>query len=112
LSTQTGLDALTQDVPPLDTFSCWLECQSLGQCQSIVALSSTEVEYIAIAKGAQQAMWLTEFLNEEFLSQPTPFTLLGDNLGSIALTKTTKGHNLSKNIDINYHFICDLVEAH
>jgi hypothetical protein len=79
--------------------------------QSVVALSSTEAEYIAIAKGAQQAMWLAEFMREALLPQPDPFTMFGDNLGSIALTKTTKGHHLAKHIDIKYHFIRDLVEA-
>jgi hypothetical protein len=79
--------------------------------QSVVALSSTEAEYISIARAAQQAMWMSEFMREALLLQPTPFTLLGDNLGSIALTKMTKGHNLSKHIDIRHHFLRDLVES-
>ena len=79
--------------------------------QSVVALSSTEAEYIAIARGAQQAMWLAEFMDQALLPQPTPFILLGDNLGSISLTKTTKGHQLSKHIDIRHHFLRDLVES-
>jgi hypothetical protein len=77
----------------------------------MVALSSTEAEYITVAWSAQQAVWLTEFMNEVFLPQPTPITIYSDNLGSIACTKRTKGHQLSKHMDIKYHFNCDLVES-
>jgi hypothetical protein len=57
-----------------------------------------EAEYISIVQAAQQAMWLSEFMYEALLPQPTLFTLLGDNLGS-------KGHHLSKHIDIRHHFL-------
>jgi len=36
--------------------------------------------------------------------------LLVDNLGSIALAETTKGHDLAKHIDIRYFFIRDAVK--
>ena len=32
--------------------------------QDVVALSTTEVEYMALAKGTQQACWVNNFLSE------------------------------------------------
>jgi len=83
---------------------CWS-----AKRQPIVALSSTEAEYISLARGAQQAMWMKNWLSEVFLPQETPFCLHGDNLGSISLTETTKAHQLSKHLDIRWHYIRDHV---
>jgi hypothetical protein len=41
--------------------------------QAFVALSSTEAEYIALARGAQQAMWMKGWLSEAYLPQDGPF---------------------------------------
>jgi hypothetical protein len=78
--------------------------------QAVVALSSTEAEYISLACGAQNAMWMKNWLSEVFLPQELPFHLHGDNLGSISLTETTKGHGLAKHIEIRWHFIRDRVK--
>jgi hypothetical protein len=78
--------------------------------QAIVALLSTKAKYIALAWGAQQAMWMASFLDKALLPQDQPFTLLGNNLGSIALMTTTKGYKLLKHLDIRHHFIWDLVD--
>jgi hypothetical protein len=78
--------------------------------QAVVALSSTEAEYIALARGSQQAMWIKNWLAEVFLPQELPFSLRGDNLGSISLTETTKGHGLLKHIDTCWHYIRERVE--
>jgi hypothetical protein len=78
--------------------------------QAVVALSSTEAEYISLARRAQQAMWMKNWLAEVFLPQELPFQLHGDNLGSISLTETTKGHGLAKHIEIRWHFIRERVK--
>ena len=39
-----------------------------------------------------------------------PFPLAGDNLGSISLTETTKGHSLLKHLYIQYHYIRNCVQ--
>ncbi|CAK5277520.1 unnamed protein product [Mycena citricolor] len=77
--------------------------------QAVVALSSTEAEYISLARASQQAMWMKNWLSQIFLPQEPPIPLRGDNLGSISLTETTKGHGLAKHIDIRYHYIRDRV---
>lgn len=79
--------------------------------QSVVALSSTEAEYIALTRGAQQAMWMKYWLDEVDLPEDFPFDLFCDNLGAISLTETTKAHGLSKHLQIRFHYIRDRVEA-
>jgi hypothetical protein len=83
---------------------CWS-----AKRQPIVALSTTEAEYISLARGSQQAMWMKNWLSEVFLPQELPFPLRGDNLGSVSLTQTTKEHGLSKHLDIRWHYIRDRV---
>ena len=39
----------------------------------------------------------------------SPTTLYEDNQGAIELSKNPKFHNLTKHIDISYHFICERV---
>jgi hypothetical protein len=77
--------------------------------QAFVALSSTAAEYVALAHGAQQAMWMRSWLDEVYLPQDGPMNIYGDNLGSLSLTETMKHHCLSKHLDIRCHFIRDLV---
>ena len=78
--------------------------------QSLVSLSSTESEYIALAKCVQQAIWMASWMREVDLDVGGPMDLLVDNLGTIALSETTKGHDLAKHIDIRYFFIRDAVK--
>jgi len=78
--------------------------------QAIVALSSTEAEYVAQTHAAKELIWLRTFLGE--LNNPftTPITLHCDNQGAIALSKDNKFHARTKHIDIRYHFIREAVE--
>ncbi|CAK5279520.1 unnamed protein product [Mycena citricolor] len=47
----------------------------LAKRQAVVALSSTEAEYISLARASQQAMWMKHWLSEVFLPQETPLEL-------------------------------------
>ncbi|KAF8827518.1 hypothetical protein HHX47_DHR4000218 [Lentinula edodes] len=66
--------------------------------QAMVALSTTESEYIGLSRAAQQAIWLTSFLSEVDLAQEGPINMLGDNFSSISLTENLKRHALVKHI--------------
>ena len=54
--------------------------------QGIVALSSTEAEYIALSFAAQELMWLRSFLKDLGYEQQSNL-LYEDNQGAIALSK-------------------------
>lgn len=79
--------------------------------QQVVALSSTEAEYVAAGAAACQAVWLRQLLDELGVKQTEPTTILCDNQSAIFLTKNAALHKRSKHIDIKYHYIKSLVET-
>ena len=78
--------------------------------QSIVALLSTEVKYVAQTHAAKEAVWLRAFYNKINGKQNRPLTILSDNQSAIALSKGNKFHLRTKHIDLRYHFIREAVE--
>jgi hypothetical protein len=78
--------------------------------QYIIALSSTEAEYIAQTHAAKEALWLRSFLKEICGLQDAPLTINCNNQGAIALSKDNKFHARTKHIDIQYHFIREAIE--
>jgi hypothetical protein len=78
--------------------------------QAIVALSSTEAEYIAETHAAKEALWLKTFINKVNGGIDGPLTLVADNQGVIALAKDNKLYLRTKHIDLHYYFIHEAVE--
>jgi len=58
-------------------------CNSFSKKGSILALSSTEAEYIAMYEASKIIMWLRQFLNELGYPPPTPTILFEDNKSAI-----------------------------
>lgn len=78
--------------------------------QSMVALSSTEAEYMAATQGTKTAIHLRVFLNEIGYLQEEPTLLNEDNQPCIALTKNPVHHARTKHLDIQLHFVRQQVE--
>ena len=78
--------------------------------QHVVALSSTEAEYIAQTHMAKEALWLHSFLQELRSTPDDPLIINCNNQGAIALAKDNKFHVHTKHIDVRYDFICEAVE--
>ncbi|TYK16910.1 integrase [Cucumis melo var. makuwa] len=78
--------------------------------QSVVALSTTEAEYISLAAAGCQTLWLRWMLKELKCIQKCETVLFCDNGSAIALSKNPVFHGRSKHIRIKYHFIRDLVK--
>ncbi|CAK9833101.1 Retrovirus-related Pol polyprotein from transposon TNT 1-94 [Anthophora retusa] len=79
-----------------------------SQRQSVVALSTTEAEYIALAHGIKEAIWLRRILNDlNIKCESVPISI--DNQSAIKLANNSKYHKRSKHIDIRFHFIRDVV---
>jgi hypothetical protein len=81
-----------------------------SQRQPCVALSSTESEYIAIATGARELIWLRELLKDLGFPQKQPSLLLVDNQSSIRLAKNPEMHSRTKHIDVRFHYVRELVQ--
>ena len=79
-----------------------------SQLQSVVALSSTEAEYIVATEAAKEAMWIKGLLMELKLMQQE-VVVYSDSQSAIHLCKNPVFHERSKHIQVKYHFIRDMV---
>jgi len=68
--------------------------------QTTIALSSTEVEYVALSKAGHEACWLQNLFEELGYPQEHPILIKGDNDSSISMAKNAQFHNRSKHIAI------------
>lgn len=77
--------------------------------QTVVALSSIEAKYIALAEAVKEAIWLkgsvSAMMNGECKAQ-----VHCDNLSALALSKNHTFHDRTKHIDVRFHFVRDVVQ--
>ena len=77
---------------------------------NLVALSSTEAEYKALAEGAKEAMWLKNMYSE--LQLPLKcVTLYCDNQAAIQVSKNPVQHFKTRHFRLAWHFIRELQAA-
>ena len=74
--------------------------------QSVVALSTTEAEYIALTEAVKEAIWLRGLVSELGLKQEVVIVSC-DSSSAIQLSKNPKYHERTKHIDVRIHFIRD-----
>jgi hypothetical protein len=72
--------------------------------QPLVTLSTTEAEYVALARAASECIWLRDLLSELKCPQSAPTTVHEDNQGCVALVMNPKFHARTKHIRLKYHF--------
>ena len=78
--------------------------------QGVVALSTAEAEYVALASATQEALWIRQLMTELKGQPPEKATLIfEDNQSVIAMTKNPQYHGRSKHMSIKFHFIRDQV---
>ena len=70
----------------------------------MVALSTTEVEYIAVTEVIKEGIWLRGLLGGPN-SCSDKMDILCDSQSAIYLTKDQMFHERTKHIDIKYHFV-------
>ncbi|GJU56609.1 putative ribonuclease H-like domain-containing protein [Tanacetum coccineum] len=101
----------------LDKKSTTGGCQFLGrrliswQCkkQTIVANSTTEVEYVAAANCCGQVLWIqNQMMDYGFNFMNTKIHI--DNQSTISVIKNPVAHSRTKHIEIRFHFIRDCYE--
>ena len=84
--------------------------QTVSKKTKLVALSSTEAEYIGLCEAAKIVAWARQFLEEVGYPQQGPTILYEDNKSAINMVNNGNDHGRTKHIDIRYHYIRDLVE--
>jgi hypothetical protein len=77
--------------------------------QTIIALSTTESEYVALSEASHEASWLRNLYGELGFIQKSPTLIKGDNEGSISMTHNPQFHVQSKHITLQHHWVHDLV---
>ena len=80
--------------------------------QSAISLSSAEAEYGGAVKASKEAMWLRQILSEFGLHHQHPTTLWCDNQSAIQLCKDPIQHQRMKHIELDIHFIRNLIHDH
>ena len=78
--------------------------------QPVVALSTTEAEYIALCLATQEAIWLRRLCASVGQAQTKPTKILEDNQGTISMSRNPRDNSRTKHIDIKYHFVREAVE--
>ena len=78
--------------------------------QSLVTLSTIEVEFIVATSCACQAQWLRKLLEELQFKQSSSTQFSCDSSSTIKLAKNLIFNRRYKNIDVRYHFLCDLMK--
>ncbi|KAL5839560.1 hypothetical protein ACOSQ4_012168 [Xanthoceras sorbifolium] len=81
----------------------------VSQLQKIVALSTTEAEYVAVTEASKEMVWLQNFL-EELGKKQEDNVLYCDSQSAIHLAKNPSFHSRTKHIQLRYHFIRSLLE--
>jgi hypothetical protein len=81
----------------------------MSRIQKIVAISTTEVEYVAVTEASKELIWLQGLLTELGFIQKQN-SLYSDSQSAIHLAKNSAFHSRTKHIDLRYHFIRSLLE--
>jgi len=80
--------------------------------QTVVALSSTESEYVALAECIKEAIWLKKlFIELDIMKVNEPVLIFEDNQSCIKISKNDSNHGRMKHVNIKYHFIREQVES-
>ncbi|KAL5779663.1 hypothetical protein ACOSQ2_010400 [Xanthoceras sorbifolium] len=72
--------------------------------QSVVARSSAEAEFRAMAHGVCEGIWLRRLLKELWMITE-PITIFCDNQAAIRIAKNLVHHDRTKHVEIDRHFI-------
>ncbi|CAM8895916.1 unnamed protein product [Rhodiola kirilowii] len=78
--------------------------------QKVVALSTTEAEFIAITEAVKEALWLKGIMAELGHGQEC-VKVHSDTQGAIHLSKHQVFHERSKHIDVRMHFVREVAET-
>ncbi|GJW65468.1 copia protein [Tanacetum coccineum] len=72
--------------------------------QTVLAISTTEAEYVGAEKACQQALWMKHALIDYDIRHDD-ILIMCDNKGAIELSKNPVQHSRTKHIEIRYHFL-------
>ena len=81
----------------------------MSKRQVVVTLSTTEAEYMATTHACKEAIWLKRLCSDIEFKQGA-VTIYSDSQNAIFLAKNLTFHARTKHIDVQYHFVRDMVK--
>ena len=78
--------------------------------QSYMALSATEADYVANCSARCEVVWMRKLLSNLFDLQMDATCIHCDNQSCVKLSEIPVFHDKSNHIEINYHYIRDIVQ--
>ena len=75
----------------------------------VVALSSTETEYVVAIEARKEMIWLQRFM-EELGKKQENSRLYNDSQSAIHLANNSTFHSKTKHIQLRYHFIWSILK--
>ena len=81
----------------------------MSKKQSIVALSTTEAKYMVATHASKEAVWLQRLCSSMGLVQGA-IRIDYQSQSAIFLAKNPAYHSKTKHIDVQYHFVRDMIE--
>ncbi|XP_073271570.1 secreted RxLR effector protein 161-like [Primulina huaijiensis] len=76
--------------------------------QHVVALSTTEAEYISLTEAVKEPLWIKGFVGEIGFEQNYA-TIFCDLQSAIHLSKNAVFHEKTKHVDVRLHFVRDII---
>eukprot|EP00253_Pinus_taeda_P034735 PITA_34735 len=81
----------------------------MSKKQFVVALSTTEVEYMAVTHASKEVVWLQRLCSSMGLVHGA-IRIDCDSQNAIFLAKNPAYHSKTNHIDVQYHFVRDMIE--
>ena len=78
--------------------------------QNVVARSSAEAEFRALANGVCEGLWLKRFFEDLKIQLPLPIQVFCDNKTVVAIAHNPVLHDRTKHIEVNRHFIKEKID--
>jgi hypothetical protein len=81
----------------------------MSKLQSIVALLTTEAEFIACVTAGQELLWFCQFFTELGYNFTGPSPMFMDNQSAMQVAKNPEHHSRMKHLNLHYFWLWDEV---
>ncbi|XP_049931235.1 retrovirus-related Pol polyprotein from transposon RE1 isoform X2 [Nymphaea colorata] len=79
--------------------------------QTVVATSSAESEYRAMAQATAEVMWVRSLMLDLTVEVPLPMQLLGDNKAALFIANNPAFHERTKHVEVDCHYTRDMIQT-